>query len=147
MATTKRRIHSKGDFRQEEAVAGEAGIYPGMLLKLNSSGQVVKHSTAGGVLGDEVLVAIEDVLQGKTVATVYASGSIVSYIIPQKGSVVNMLIADEQDIAIADKIISNGDGKLKETTGTPAATIGVAEEACDLTGSASDDTLCSVRIS
>lgn len=145
------RVHSKGTFRQEEAVAGEAGIYPGMLLKLNSSGQVVKHTTEGGVLGDEVLIAMEDALQGNTIATVYTSGAIVTYIIPNKGSVVNMLIEDGQNIAIANKIISAGNGKLKasgdlESGETLAHVVGQAEEVRDLTGSNSSDTISAVRV-
>ena len=145
------RIHSKGPYRHEEAIAGEAGIYPGMLLKLNSSGQVVKHSTEGGVLGDEVLIAEEDALQVNTVDTVYAVSEIVSYLIPNVGSVINMLIEDESDIAIGDKIMSAGNGLLKETTAlesgeTLAVVVGVAEEANDLTGSNTSNKLSAVRV-
>ena len=145
------RIHSKGPFRHEEAVAGEAGIYPGMLLKLNTSGQVVKHTTEGGRLGDEVLIAEEDALQGNTVDTVYTSGAIVSYLIAPKGSVINMLIEDGQDLSIGERVMSAGNGKLKsvddiESGDTLAHVVGVAEEARDLTGSNSSDTISAVRI-
>ncbi len=146
------RIHSKGPFRHEEAVAGIAGIYPGMLLKLNSSGEVILHTTEGGELGDEVLIAEEDALQGNTIATVYTLAEVVSYIVAPKGSVLNMLIEDGQDIAIGDKIMSAGNGKLKITTDlesgeTLAHVVGVAEEANDLTGSNTSDTISAVRLS
>lgn len=145
------RIHNKGTFRHEEADAGEAGIYPGMLIKLNSSGDVVKHSTEGGELGDEVLIAAEDALQGETIDTVYTSGDVVSYVMPSKGSVINMLIEDGQDVSIGNKLMSAGNGKLKVSTDlesgeTLAHVVGVAEEACDLTGSNSSDTISAVRV-
>ena len=145
------RVHSKGTFRQEEAYAAEAGIYPGMLVRLDSDGKLEIHDVEGGELGDEVLVAAEDALQGGIVATVYAISTIVTYLIPNKGSVVNMLIEDGQDVAIGDKLISAGNGKLKVSTylesgETLAAVVGIAEEARDLTGSNSDDTISAVRI-
>lgn len=145
------RVHSKGPFVQEEAKAGESGIYPGMLIKLNSSGEVIKHTTEGGNLGDETLIAMEDALQGKNADQVYTDGEIVTYMIANVGSVVNMLIEDEQDIDIGDKIMSAGNGKLKETTDlesgeTLAKVVGVATEANDLTGSNTDDTRSQVRI-
>ncbi len=84
MATTKRRIEAKGDYsRKLELIAGEAGIKPGMLCKINSSNEVIKHSTSGGALGDENLIALEDALQGSTnVDTAYTSGQRVFLAIP-----------------------------------------------------------------
>jgi len=61
-ATYPNRIHRKGTFRHEEMKANEAGIYPGMLLKMDSSGEVGMHDSKGGDLGDEVLIAEEDAL-------------------------------------------------------------------------------------
>lgn len=149
--STPHRIHSKGSYRHDEAYAAEAGIYPGMLLTLNSSGKLAIHSTEGGVLGDEKIVAEEDALQGKTVDTVYTIDTIASYMIPNKGSVVNMLIEDGQDISIGDKLISAGNGKLKVTTDlesgeTLANVVGISEANIDLTGSDSEDTISPVRI-
>lgn len=136
MADVIKRIHSKGPIIQDEAFAGEAGIYPGMLIKLNSSGQVIKHTTAGGVLGDENLIAIEDQLQGKTVDDVYADEALVTYMIPHVGSELNILLDDGETVVVGGKIISTGDGTLKATTGTPAKTLGVATKALDLSASA-----------
>lgn len=140
------RIYSKGPYIHEEAVSGIAGIYPGMLLKRNSSGQVILHTTEGGALGDETLIAEEDALQGNTVDTVYTIGDIVSFMVIQPGTCFYGLIEDAQDIAISDKIMSAGNGKLKETTDlesgeTLAKVVAVAIEAQDLTGSNSDDTI------
>lgn len=144
----KRRIHSKGTFRQDEAVAGEAGIYPGMLLEVNSSGNVIKHDDEGGRA--EKLVAQEDVLQGNTVSTVYTSGGIVTYIIPHQGSEVNVLIKAGQGVSIGDELISAGDGTFKVATdiasgNTVDEVLFVATEACDLTASGAVNTLCAAR--
>lgn len=144
-------VHSKGPFEQDEAKAGEAGILPGMLIKLNSSGQVIKHTTEGGILGDEKLFAIEDALQGKNADQVYDNGTRVTYIVAPPGSTINMLIEDGQDISIGDKIMSAGNGLLKETTDlesgeTLAQVIGVATEENDLTGSNTSNTRSQVRI-
>jgi len=145
------RVHNKGTFRQEEAYAAEAGIYPGMLLKLDSDGKLAIHTTEGGVLGDENLFAMEDALQGKTVDDVYTISTIVTYMIPNVGSVVNALIEAGQDVSIGDKLMSAGNGKLKVTTDiesgeTLAKVVGIAEDVCDLSGSGASDTLCAVRI-
>lgn len=145
------RIHSKGPFRHEETKAAEAGIYPGMLLRLDANGEVEIHDVEGGELGDETLVAEEDALQGNTVDTVYADDAIVSYMIPNKGSVVNLLVEDGQDLSIGEKVMSAGNGCVKaidtlESGETLAHVIGIAEEAIDLTGSPVLNTISPIRI-
>ena len=145
------RVHSKGPFRHEEFVASEAGIYPGMLVTINSSNQAVIHTTEGGVLGDECIIAAEDALQGNTIATVYAILAIVSCVIANKGSVVNVLLEDGQNAAIGNKLISAGNGKFKVSTDlesgeTLAHVQGIADEALDLTGSNTSDTLVAMRV-
>jgi len=143
------RIHSKGEFRQEEAVAGAAGIKPGMLVKLNSAGQAIVHASQGGRA--EKAFAIEDALQSKTVDDAYVSGSIVSYILPGQGSEVNALIEAGQDIAVGDELISAGNGKLKKASDadsgvTVAEVVAIAMEAVNLTASGAVDTLAAVRV-
>ncbi len=141
------KITSKGiGGRHEEAVSGIAGILPGTQLKLNSSGEVILHTTAGGLLGDEILIAEEDALQGRGVTVAYTLGDIVSFLVLAKGDVVNMLIADEQNVAVGDRIISNGSGLMKKTTGSPAVNMGIALEDNDLTGSNTSNTLSFVRV-
>lgn len=142
---SKSTIHGKGPFRYEEAIAGAAGIYPGMLLKLNSSGEVVVHATAGGYA--EAAFAQEDVLnEGHDVLTVYEDDALVGYLLPSKGSTVNALIADGEDIAIGDQLCSDGLGYLVKVVASEVP-IAVAEEALDLTASANAaGGLCAVRI-
>jgi len=143
------RIHSKGAFRQDEAKAGAAGIYPGMLIMLNSSGDVVVHATEGGWA--EKAFAQEDALQGNTIATVYANGAIVTYILPAKAGCVNALLETGYSYAIGDHLISAGNGKLMQSAeissdGTLAEVLAVCEEAVDLSDSVAVDTLGRVRV-
>ena len=152
MADIVKRIAKKGEYRHEEAVAGEAGIYPGMQIKLNSAGAVIKHATEGGALGDEILIAAEDALQGKTVDDVYTSGDIVTYYIPTRGAVMNMIAEAGTALGIGDKMHAAGDGTIQEASAagsgvTIASVIGVIEEAVDLSASGAVDTLVPVRIS
>jgi len=152
MATYPNRIHRKGGFRHEEMKANEAGIYPGMLLKMDSSGEVGKHDDKGGALGDEVLIAAEDALQGNTVDTVYADDSIVSIVIPQKGSVVRMRIAENQVISIGEKVCSAGNGYLRsvadiDSPSEVVVVVGVALEAVDLSSGYTTGALCDIRVS
>jgi len=139
----------KGDRRYEEHIAGEGGIYPGMLLKLNSLGKVIKHDTEGGVA--ERLFAEEDALQGKTVDDVYTIANIVACILALPGSVVNVLVEAGQDVAIGQTMISAANGKMKaandvDTSVGVVQTIGMMEEACDLSGVGAVDTLAAMRV-
>ena len=134
MADVIKRIHSKGGFAQEEYKAGEAGIYPGMQVKLDSNGEIVKHSTSGGAIGDEKMFAMEDALQGKTVDDVYADNSLVTVIIPYKGSEVNMLLADGESIVPGDKIMAGGSGTVKKNSGGTDI-LGTSTGTLDLSGS------------
>jgi hypothetical protein len=145
------RIHSKGDWRHEEALAGEAGIYPGMLVSLNSAGAVIMHATEGG--RGEVAIAMEDALQGKTVDDVYTNAEIVSYGIPVTGAVFNVLLQAGETAIIGSELISAGNGKFKvDTNVSSGVTIDakgrmlIAEEALDLSASGSSDTLIAARV-
>jgi len=150
-ATYPNRIHRKGSFRHEEMKANSTGIYPGMLLKMDSNGEVGVHDVNGGELGDEVLIAEEDSLQGNTVDTVYADDSIVSVIIPQKGSVVKMRLAENEVLSIGEKVCSNGDGYVccadaADSPSSVAVIIGVSEEAADLSSGYTLGKLVDIRI-
>ncbi len=145
------RIHRKGTFRHEEMKANEAGIYPGMLLKMDANSEVGMHDSKGGDLGDEVLVAEEDALQANTVETVYADDAIVSIIIPQKGTVVRMLLAENEVLTIGEKVCSNADGRIRSAADIDSPSellcvIGVSEEALDLSSGSTSGELVDIRI-
>jgi len=105
-----RRIHNKGDWRHEEAVAAST-ITPGMLLEVTTSGTVQAHSTEGGRA--ERLAAAEDALQGKTVDNDYSADDVVSMMLPAPGSVVNLLMAAGETGSPGQEVMSAGDGTLK----------------------------------
>lgn len=137
------RIHNKGGYHQEEYTA-HAVITPGNLVKLNSDGEVLRHSTSGGQ--GEAMIAMEDALQGNTVDDNYAAADLVTVILPYKGSVVNALILAGENVAIGDHLYSSGAGCLKKVTDAATQiTLFVAVENCDLSGSGAANTLCAVR--
>lgn len=147
-----KRIHSKGPFRHEEMKAAESGIYPGMLLRMDNAGEVELHDSKGGDIGDEVLVAEEDALQGRTVDIVYADDSIVSIIIPGKGATVNMRVAENEVISIGEKVCSAGNGYIRSAPDLDSPSelsnvIGVAEVAADLSSGYTLGALVPIRIS
>ena len=146
-----RRIHIKGGYVKEENIAGEAGMYPGMLLALNSDGNVVSHDKIGGVA--ERAFAEEDALQGGSVDDVYTIAELVTYILALPGSVVNAMIQAGQDLSPGDILISGGDGTLisvaSEESGYASGDyhpVAIARDACDLTASGAVATISPVRV-
>ena len=142
------RVHSKGPFRHVEYEAGGT-IAIGMLLTLGSANTVIAHATEGG--RSEALFADVDALQGRSKDTGYVVTERVTIVAPGKGTEVNVLIEDGQNVAIGDEIISAGNGKLKiasdlESGETLTQVIGIATKAIDLTGSNTSDTLSPIRI-
>lgn len=94
----------------EEFVAAGA-ITPGMLLELDSNGEVAPHSEAGG--SAYPLFALEDELQGKGIDDNYAADDQVQVWLPGRGDIVNALVSGA-DVAIGDFLMSAGDGSLEK---------------------------------
>jgi hypothetical protein len=146
-----RRIHVKGGYIHEEAVAAEAGIYPGMLVSVNSDGKLIKNDTKGEQC--ERAFAVEDVLQGKSVDDIYALADVVTYYLALPGSVMAGLIKAGEDITKSELLISNGDGTLVGISSLDSGSshkayvaVAIAMAACDLSGPGAVNTLCSIRI-
>lgn len=143
------RIHAKGPYTYDEATAGGT-ITPGMLVKLNSSGQLIAHNEQGG--RGEAGFALEDALQGKAVGDNYSSGNLACYILPGKGCEVYALLKDQENVSIGDELVSAGDGTLQARGSSGSGvtewqTIGYAMETKDLTAdSAQTAQLMRVRI-
>ena len=142
------RIHAKHSFVQEEYKAAEADIQPGMLIKLNSSGNVIKHDEENGRA--EAMFAQEDVLQGRNVDQLYANDSIVTCILPNLGSQVYGRLENDQVVAIGDWLVSRGNGLLKnigalDSGDVDVFTVAVAMEAKDLTDSSTENELIRIR--
>ncbi len=128
-----------------EFVAGGV-ITPGMLLVVGSDGKVIAHDTAGAATSK--MFALEDELQGRTIDDNFAADEPVQCAVITSGSEVLAILANGGDVAIGDKLTSNGDGRLKAATGTDFV-IGEATEAVDMSGSSSVDVVggrISVRI-
>jgi hypothetical protein len=104
------RIHATGPHVFEHGKSAQAGIKPGMILKLNSNGELIKHITPNGSLGDELLVATEDSLQGDSISDSYADGDIVSYIIPKEGTSFYGLVASSSILSIGGRVTANNGG-------------------------------------
>lgn len=119
--------HAKGKYDEGRAAGA---IKPGHMLKRDSSLALVVHATAGGF--GEMMVAIEDALQGKLITDAYASGDLVRYYQPRSGEkFMARLAAGATAVVKGDLLISSGDGTLKKTTGSPTQLYAVAEESVD----------------
>ena len=114
MAKNTIKLKKYSDVIEEFVAADE--ITPGMLLELNSDGEVAPHSVAGG--SAYPMFALEDELQGKTIDDEYAADDPVQVWIAGRGDIVNAIAGAQ--IAAGDFLVSDGTGKLK-----PAGTAAV----------------------
>jgi len=118
-------------------------ITSGMLVAVNSVGAVIAHAVAGGVCSK--MFALEDELQGRTIKDNFVSGEPVQCWVTVPGEEVNALLADGEDVAIGEVLVSDGAGKLKVATPNASAVIieqypiAIALEAVNMTGSAGVD--------
>lgn len=118
-------------------------ITPGHLVQLDSDGDVTVNSSAG--VACQKAFALEDELQGKTISDAYASGDKVQVWNCVPGEEVYALLADGENAAIGDKLVSNGDGQLKVMTADSSGAvveetpIAIALEAVDMSGSSGVD--------
>jgi hypothetical protein len=102
----------------EDSKAAEA-ITPGHLISLNSSGDTIKHATAGGRANR---FALERSEMGKGIDDAYAVGDTVKAAAVQKGHRVNALIASGQNITVGGILESAGNGTLRAlAAGQPIA--------------------------
>lgn len=138
------KIRKYSDVIEEHIAA--AAINPGALIEVTSLDKVQKHATAAGNVMP--MFALEDELQGKGIDEAYALGDPVQCWIPNRGDVVLAILADEQNIAIGDLLVSNGDGTLKKYVSSddssytqhPNQVACMAMEAVDLSGSSGEET-------
>lgn len=106
--------------RHEEGVAGSA-LYPGQLVKKNSSGNIVVHDVQGGPALLRVIK--EDSLKANTVLQALTSGDVVPYHVAAKGNKLLMLLKNGQNVAIGEPLMSAGDGTLITNPGEQLANI------------------------
>ena len=142
------RVHAKGPFQYEEYLADEAGIKPGHLVKLLQSGNIIRHDVEQG--RNERMFAQEDALQGRTIGTTYANAELVGVILPNIGSQVQALLADDETVVIGDWLVSNGDGCLRkedeDSDLIDVFCVGVAMEAVDTANDSATSNCWPIRI-
>lgn len=141
-ATGRRTIVVKSDAFRKERKTGEADIYPGHLVDIDTSGNLVKHASAGQAC--LFRLAIENDVEGGAITDVYASGDRAQYMSFHKGDEVLVRIKNGENIAIADELVSAGNGTFKEHTPDSASTdeevvLCQALEACDMSDSSGGD--------
>lgn len=133
MGTTK-EVSVRGKPIRDEGIASGA-ITPGHLVETTSTARTWKvHATAGGS-AIRAFAGIND-KKGGDLTDAYATGDEVFVDIFPTGSIVHCILAENQSIAIADKVESAGDGTLQEVATnasfglfSPHAIIGEALEA------------------
>lgn len=137
----------KGHGVRNEWVAN-AAITPGHFVELMSTKKVKVHATAGGAVLPK-MVAVEDDLQGKTISDAYAAAAPCQVNVLWPGDEVWAILANGENAAIGDKLISAGDGTLKELTSqtTDESVVAIALEALDMSdSSAADPSSARIRV-
>jgi len=123
-------ISLKGDFVLKEGEASEA-ITPGHLVEFGGANDLRKHSTGGGTA--RKAFALENDLVGKAIGDDYASGETVRYGVFPSGSEINALLDGGENVAKGARLVSSGDGNLREEATEPEqdAIVAYAMEAVD----------------
>lgn len=146
------QVQGRGSFEKIELPCG-SNLLPGTMVMENSSGQAIPHNSSGGFA--ERAFATEDALQGNTAANGYLASNPatslpdpVSINIQRSGNLVQALLQPTHNYPGGTQLISNGDGTLIPTTGTPKQIIGVipALFAINLSGSGAVITLNTIRV-
>lgn len=133
---------------QNEAKVASA-ITPGMLGELDSSLNLQPHSTSGGNVAP-IIICLMSELEGEDIDDAYAANDRAQYLIPYPGQQVVLRIADGQNVAANDLLMSNGDGYMRVatdqvdssadvTTIYPRRLVARALEAMDMSSSSGGD--------
>lgn len=89
-----------------------AAITPGMLIERISAGTVQKHGTAKGVAIS--LWALDRPELNKAITDDYATGDEVKAFHAYPGCIINALLKNGENVAIGDKLVSDGAGGLQK---------------------------------
>lgn len=123
-----------------EEARSNAVCYPGTLGSLDASGLIGPHGTAGTVYA--IMIILHQQKLGKIITDTWASGALVSFVIPQPGDVFNMLLESAEDVALDDFLTVTASGSLKVATATDRRIFQPLEV---LTGTGSGDRFCKCR--
>lgn len=150
-------LRCRDQWNRDEARAG-AALTPGHLLAMNSDGEVIKHGTANGEA--EMMFAVEDALQGRTIDDAYAADELVQIHRAKPGDEIYAFLADDENVAKGDFLMSDGAGGFKKyvddteavsgnaetLTVRPNRRLAVAIEALDLSGVNSTQQRLRIRV-
>ena len=107
----KRTIKLLGEpIQNEDDLAAEA-ITPGHLVTFNSSGDLIKHNSAGGICARAFAMEREEM--GQDIDVDYAVDDTVKVGVFPPGTRVNAFIASGQNIQKGELLESAGDGTLR----------------------------------
>lgn len=139
MAKNTIKVKKYSDVIEEMKAA--AAITPGFLVEESATGVCRAHSTASG--NAIPMFALEDELQGKTIADAFAQNDMVQVWVPGRGDMVYAHLAVGQNVTVGTFLVSNGNGYLKAVADPgsfgdddSAKVIGVATEAVNASGAA-----------
>lgn len=115
--------------RKEYAKIATTGMRPGELVIINGSGELARGAVAAAA--QEVLILLEDDLQGKTINDTYTAGDVAPYLIAQRGDVVNLRLKTGNTITLGEALDAAGAlGEVQEcTVATTKQIIAWAQEA------------------
>lgn len=120
--TTRQTILLKGDISEgfKEYRCGTANTIPGMLLQMDTDGEVIVNGEAD--VRNEVLVALEDDKIGMNIdgtgvlgisTTGYQEDDLIPCKLGERGEVFLMILVHTEVVTVGQYLTSNGDGKLK----------------------------------
>src|SRR3954453_23615597 len=131
-----RTVLVKGGGMTQEAVAN-AAITPGALLNFRSDGKVEENTATTTIR--PIAVAFENEMFGQGIDTDYVTGDNVIYRWLEAGSEWNALVpAGAAAIALGDNLIPGAGGGVVPGAGTSIASVGIAQEAVNNSGSGSE---------
>lgn len=141
----KNAIQLKGPFVASELPAAGT-ISPGMLVRQSSATACNVHATEGGYA--EKMVAVEDALQGRTVADNYASGDPVQIHTQSPGAMTLGLLKAGYNYTAGALLVSAGDGTFMpyaSSSASPKVALCSVVGAVDLSASNAVNTLSEIR--
>lgn len=97
---------------ERKSATGQDDIKPGMLLELDSDGDVKKHDDEDGNAAP--LFALEDELQGKGIEETYDAEESVFVWVCVPGEQVYAILKNGENVNAGAYLASKGDGTLKE---------------------------------
>lgn len=110
-STVAKTIILKGKGIRKERIAN-AAITPGHLVELMSTDKVRVHASAGG--NCQKAFAVENDLIGADIDTAYAATARVQFEVMERGSEVNAILKNGENVAIGDFLESAGNGELQK---------------------------------